>query len=94
MTARDTISWLSAAKYCIEYSMVHLNITLDEHLYRTLKARTPSKKMSAFIAEALREKLKLTQQDLDAAYREAATEPWRQDLASDWNAVDGEGWPE
>lgn len=78
----------------IKYRMVHLNITLDEALYRELKRRAPSKKMSAFIADAVRRKLGPNRLDLEAAYREAAREPWRKSLSDDWATTEAEAWPE
>jgi hypothetical protein len=73
--------------------MVHLNITLDEDLFRRLKQKAPSRKMSAFIAEALRGRLGPLPADLEAAYREASREPWRKPLAEDWSATETEAWP-
>ena len=74
--------------------MVHLNITLDDDLYRQLKAKTPPKKLSAFIAAALRARLGASQAELAQAYREAAREPWRRALSADWEATELEAWPE
>jgi post-segregation antitoxin (ccd killing protein) len=74
--------------------IVHLNITLDKQLYSRLKSRAPAKKMSAFIAEAIAAKLGPDEKTLDAAYREAAREPWRQTLSDEWAMTDGEAWPE
>ncbi len=71
-----------------------MNITLAEDLYRRLKKKAPSKKMSAFIAQALQEYLGPAPSDLEAAYREAAREPWRRSLADDWAATETEAWPE
>ena len=72
---------------------VHLNITLDEDLYRRLKARTPPKKLSAFIAGALMAKLAPTHDELAVAYREASRERWRGRLAEEWAATETEAWP-
>jgi hypothetical protein len=74
--------------------MIHLNITLDEHLYRRLKQRAAPKKLSAFIAKALDEKLGPGPVELEAAYREAAKEPWRKALSEEWAATELEAWPE
>ena len=79
---------------CIKYRMVHLNITLDEELYRRLKARAPAKKLSAFIAAALHERLGPSDDELAQAYREAAKEPWRRTLAEEWNPTEVEAWPQ
>jgi hypothetical protein len=81
-------------KSCIEYRMVHLNITLDEELYERLKAKAPAKKLSAFIAEALRAKLGPDEAELARAYRDAAKEPWRRTLEDEWAATETEAWPE
>lgn len=94
-SARRSASFLTAApKYCIEYRMVHLNITLDEELYRRLKARAPAKKLSAFIADALRARLGPSAEELGQAYREAAKEPWRKALVDEWSSTEVEAWPE
>ena len=74
--------------------MVHLNITLDEELFRRLKAKAPPKKMSAFIAQALRERLGPDAAELAEAYRQAAKESWRPSLAREWNPTEVEAWPD
>lgn len=74
--------------------MVHLNITLDESLYRRLKARAAPKRLSAFIADALKAKMGPARDELDAAYRAASCEPWRRRLADEWRATETEAWPE
>ena len=74
--------------------MVHLNITLDEELYERLKAKAPAKKMSAFIAEAMRARLGPDAEELAQAYRDAAKEPWRRSLSEEWSVTEVEGWPE
>jgi len=74
--------------------MVHLNITLDEELYLRLKAKAPAKKLSAFIASALRDRLGPDAKELEQAYREAAKEPWRRTLADEWSPTESEAWPE
>lgn len=73
---------------------MHLNITLEEQLYAQLKARTPAKKMSAFIAEAIAAKLGPSADELNAAYRAASKEAWRRQLDAEWAATDGDAWPE
>lgn len=67
---------------------------LDEELYRRLKARAPAKKLSAFIADALRARLGPDAEELARAYREAAKEPWRRSLSEEWSVTDVEAWPE
>jgi hypothetical protein len=74
--------------------MVHINITLDEDLYRRLKARVAPKKLSAFIACALEARMGPGRDELDEAYRVASREPWRKRLADEWAATETEAWPE
>jgi hypothetical protein len=74
--------------------MVHLNITLDEELYQRLKAKAPPKKMSAFIAQALRDRLGPDEAELAEAYRQAAQESWRPSLAREWSHTEVEAWPD
>jgi hypothetical protein len=74
--------------------MVHLNITLDEELYLRLKAKAPAKKLSAFIASALRDRLGPDAKELEQAYRAAAKESWRLTLADEWSRTELEAWPE
>jgi hypothetical protein len=72
----------------------HLSITLDDELYARLKRELPPKRISAFIEEAVRAKLRPSRQELDAAYKAAAREGWRRAVARDWSAVDVRDWPE
>ena len=72
---------------------VRLNITMDDDVYARLKKEVPSKKLSAFIARAVREKLHPDTTTLNAAYRAARKERWRTDVAEDWKHLDDEGWP-
>jgi hypothetical protein len=73
---------------------VRLNITMDEELYRRLKKELPPKGISAFIGQAVKEKLRPGRKALDAAYKAASRERWRRELARDWAATEGEGWPD
>ena len=73
---------------------VRLNITMDEILYARLKKDVRPKRISAFINEAVRAKLRPDRQTLDGAYRAASKERWRRRLADDWSTTDTEGWPE
>ena len=73
---------------------VRLNITMDEAVYARLKKEVRPKKISAFINEAVRAKLRPDRQTLDAAYRTASKERWRKRLANDWSRTDVDGWPE
>lgn len=73
---------------------VRLNITMDEDLYRRLKNDLPPRRISAFISEAVRSRLRPDRKSLEAAYRAAARESWRRGVALDWKATEGEGWPD
>jgi hypothetical protein len=73
---------------------VRLNITMEEDLYRRLKAELPPKRISAFINEAVRARLRPDKRTLDAAYKAARKDRARQDLAQDWQHTETEGWPE
>jgi hypothetical protein len=78
-------------KCCIQYSTVHLNITLDEELYERLKAQAPAKKLSAFIADALRAaRWGPDEAELARAYEEAANEPWRRALQDEWATTEAD----
>ena len=74
--------------------VAHLSITLDEALYQRLKRQLPRKRISAFIEEAVRAKLRPDRAALDAAYRAAAQEPWRRAQATDWARTEIDSWPE
>jgi hypothetical protein len=74
--------------------VAHLNITLDEALYERLKEELPAKGISSFIEAAVREKLRPSTAQLDAAYRTASKEPWRKALSKEWSVTEGEAWPE
>jgi hypothetical protein len=73
---------------------VRLNITMDEVVYERLKKEVRPKRISAFINEAVRAKLRPDRQALDGAYKAASKERWRRRLADDWSGTDTEGWPE
>ncbi len=72
---------------------VRLNITIDEDLYRRSKKELPSKGISSFIEDSVRARLFPDQGKLDAAYKAARAERWRQGLARDWVATETENWP-
>ena len=72
----------------------HLRLTLDEKLYARLKRELPAKGISAFIAEAVRAKLRPDRRTLDDAYKAAAKESWRRELDADWSVAEAESWPE
>lgn len=71
-----------------------LNITMDDTVYARIKKEAPPKKISAFITAAVRAKLDPDKKTLDAAYKAARKERWRQGVGADWSALDLEGWPE
>jgi len=73
---------------------VRLNIIMEETVYKRLKRQVPAKRMSAFINEAVRLKLRPDNQTLDAAYKAARGEAWRNALSEDWAVTETEGWPE
>ena len=73
---------------------VRLNIIMEEAVYKRLKQQVPAKRMSAFINEAVRTKLRPDKKALDAAYKAARTEAWRSTLSEDWVVAETEGWPE
>lgn len=73
---------------------VRLNITMEEELYARLKAELPSRRISAFIGEAVRARLRPSPRVLDAAYKAARKEPWRRELARDWAATEAGEWPD
>jgi hypothetical protein len=73
---------------------VRLNIIMEEAVYVRLKQQVPPKRMSAFINEAVRTKLRPDAKALDAAYKAARMEAWRSALSEDWVVADMEGWPE
>jgi hypothetical protein len=73
---------------------VRLNITMDEDLYRRLKAELPPKGISAFISQAVRARIYPDRKALDEAYKAAAREVWRRRMARAWERIDAEGWPE
>ncbi len=72
---------------------VRLNITMDEDLYKRLKRELPAKGISSFIEASVRARLFPSQASLDAAYKAARKERWREALASDWAATEVEHWP-
>jgi hypothetical protein len=73
---------------------VRLNITMDEALYRRLKQELPPKGISAFIGAAVKARLTPDRKALDAAYKAASRERWRRQVSRDWEATEGEGWPD
>jgi Arc/MetJ family transcription regulator len=72
---------------------VRLNITMDDDVYARLKKEVPPKKLSAFIAGAVRAKLHPDAKALNAAYQAASKERWRTSLDENWKHSDAQGWP-
>ncbi len=73
--------------------IVRLNITMDRDLYVRLKKELPAKKISAFIAETVRARLRPNRRALEAGYKAARKEAWRATLAQDWASTETEAWP-
>jgi len=73
---------------------VRLNIIMEEAVYKRLKRQVPAKRLSAFINDAVRTKLRPDEKTLDAAYKAARMEAWRNTLSRDWADTETEGWPE
>ena len=73
---------------------VRLNILMEEAVYKRLKRQVPAKRLSAFINEAVRTKLRPDERTLDVAYKAARLEAWRNALSRDWAVTETEGWPE
>jgi hypothetical protein len=73
---------------------VRLNIIMEEAVYKRLKQQVPPKRLSAFINEAVRAKLRPDKKTLDAAYKAARAEAWRSTLTKEWAVTETEGWPE
>jgi predicted CopG family antitoxin len=67
---------------------VRLSITMDDDLYARLKKKVPSQKLSAFITEAVRAKLRPDARTLNVAYQAASKEQWREGMAEDWKHID------
>jgi hypothetical protein len=66
---------------------------MDDDIYARLKKEVPSKKLSAFISSAVQAKLHPDTKSLDAAYRAARKERWRNQLEDDCKSTENEGWP-
>jgi predicted CopG family antitoxin len=69
-----------------------MSITIDEQLYTLLKKTAGPRGMSRYIAQTLQEKLQSTEQSLYQEYLSAKEDEERQEVLSDWDAVDAEGW--
>ena len=73
---------------------VRLNITIDKDIHERLKHDLPPKGISRFINDAIRARLRPSDEELDEAYRAAAREKWRRSDAREWSATELESWPE
>jgi hypothetical protein len=73
-------------------SIVRLNITMDEDVYRRLKRELPPKKISAFIEDVVGARLYPDQTALDTAYEAAQKERWKSELSSEWAMTETESW--
>ena len=71
---------------------VRLNITMDTDLYQRLKRELPPKRISRFINDAVRARLHPDRATLDAAYKAARKEQWREALDEDWAVTETERW--
>lgn len=60
-----------------------LTLTVDEHVYKCLHAKIGRGHISQFIEDLVRPLL--TDEDLDAAYREMSREEKREQEALDWS---------
>jgi Arc/MetJ family transcription regulator len=72
---------------------VRLNITIDEDVHERLKRELPAKGMSRFINDAVRARLRPSDEALDDAYRAAGREAWRKAESTAWVVTDVEKWP-
>ena len=69
-----------------------MSITIEEPLYRALKKTAGQRGMSRFIAEAVREKLQNSRQNLYQEYQMASQDPDRQEVLADWDGLETESW--
>lgn len=67
---------------------------MDEGLYARLKEELPPKRISAFIEEAVRAKLRPDRETLARAYKAAAKETWRKKVSDEWAGLEADEWPE
>ena len=72
--------------------MQTMSITIDEKLYRRLKRTAGQRGMSQFIAEAVREKLRSSEDELYKEYLAAQRDDERRQVLDDWNTLETEGW--
>ena len=72
--------------------MKTMSVSIDEELYRSLKASAGPRGMSRFIAEAVQAKLSAQRDTLHEAYLEAARDQKRESEAAEWSATETEGW--
>ena len=72
--------------------MQTMSITIDEKLYRRLKRTAGQRGMSRFIAEAVREKLHSSEDELYKEYLAAQRDDERRQVLDDWDRLATEGW--
>jgi hypothetical protein len=76
------------------WTSVRLNITIEDDLYDRLKRELPPRRISAFISQAVRARLRPSVKTLDAAYKAARRESFRGRLAREWSRTESEAWPD
>jgi hypothetical protein len=72
-------------------------VYIDEALLERVRRFIPSRGLSPLVSELLDARIRqLEQTEIEAAMRDGylATKSERRKLNSDWQALDGEGWPE
>ena len=74
------------------HTMQTMSITIDEKLYSRLKRTAGQRGMSRFIAEAVREKLRSSEDELYKEYLAAQRDNERRQVLDDWNTLETEGW--
>jgi hypothetical protein len=77
--------------------MVRTTLYLDDDLNERLRRLVPPRGLNRFINDAVAEKIRaLEEQRIVAEMREGyvATRADRDELASDWESVELEGWPD
>ena len=76
--------------------MAKTTVHLDDALVERLRRHVPPRRLNRFINQTLAEKIDaLERAQVEAAMREGyvATRADREELATDWDVLDAEGWP-
>lgn len=68
-------------------SMKNISISISEPLYEKLKHTIPSKKISQFVNMAISHELEKKEQELVLAYKSIEQDKERQNLLSEWDAI-------